>query len=220
MFFKGHVWLLFILTFLLTLFNLQWKDIRRDSWHRYRFDGEDSNDFCHPSAVLRALSKYRRDSTTNDVSRNAVVTVDVGDVTLWSSLCLNLAGGSRTLYSERLGTMGYALNAAVAGILSVPKGPAGAVVLTGDGGFQMSLQELATFQQMKREGDKLLCIVFDNQVLGRVAFGFDKAAGCEMRELPIRYPCVMFRFLKANRSSVCLFLKLMFRCLLQMDPTM
>jgi thiamine pyrophosphate-dependent acetolactate synthase large subunit-like protein len=31
---------------------------------------------------------------------------------------------------------------------------------------------------MKRPGDKLLCIVFDNQVLGRVAFGFDNAEGC------------------------------------------
>jgi hypothetical protein len=43
----------------------------------------------------------------------------------------------------------------------------------------MLLQELATFQQMKRQGDKLLCIVFANQVFGRVAFGFDnRAAGC------------------------------------------
>jgi thiamine pyrophosphate-dependent acetolactate synthase large subunit-like protein len=33
---------------------------------------------------------------------------------------------------------------------------------------------------MKRPGDKLLCIVLDNQVLGRVAFGFDSAEGCDM----------------------------------------
>lgn len=75
--------------------------------------------------------------------------------------------------------MGYALNAGVAAILAKPE-PAGALVLAGDGGFQMTLQELATFQQMKRPGDKLLCIVFDNQLLGRVIFGFDSAAGCDM----------------------------------------
>jgi thiamine pyrophosphate-dependent acetolactate synthase large subunit-like protein len=135
--------------------------------------------YCHPSDVLYALSDLRVDPETDPVSRDAVITVDVGDVTLWASFCLHLHGGSRTLYSERLGTMGYALNAAIAGILCKPE-PAGAVVLAGDGGFQMSLQELATFQQMKRPGDKLLCIVFDNQVLGRVVFGFENAKGCEM----------------------------------------
>jgi thiamine pyrophosphate-dependent acetolactate synthase large subunit-like protein len=75
--------------------------------------------------------------------------------------------------------MGYALNAGVAAVFAQPE-PSGAVVLAGDGGFQMSLQELATFQQLKRPGDKLLCIVLDNQVLGRVAFGFDSAAGCDI----------------------------------------
>lgn len=75
--------------------------------------------------------------------------------------------------------MGYALCGGIAGILA-QDGPAGAVVLAGDGGFQMTLQELATFQQMKRPGDKLLCIIFDNQVLGRVAFGFNDAKGCDV----------------------------------------
>lgn len=128
---------------------------------------------------MGAISRARRNSDVDAVSRNATICVDVGDVTLWASLSLSLQGGSRTLYSERLGTMGYALNAGVAAVLARPA-PAGAIVLAGDGGFQMSLQELATFQQMRRPGDKLLCIVFDNQFLGRVAFGFDNAKGCEM----------------------------------------
>jgi thiamine pyrophosphate-dependent acetolactate synthase large subunit-like protein len=145
----------------------------------FKFNGDESENFCHPAAVLYALSDLRTDPSTDKVSRNATVTVDVGDVTLWASLCLKLAGGSRTLCSERLGTMGYALNAAVAAVFAQPE-PSGAVVLAGDGGFQMSLQELATFQQLKRPGDKLLCIILDNGVLGRVAFGFDSAAGCDI----------------------------------------
>ena len=76
--------------------------------------------------------------------------------------------------------MGYALNAAVAGILAKPE-PAAAICLAGDGGFQMSLQELSTFQQMKRPGDKMLVIVFDNELLGRVVFGFEDAGGCEVK---------------------------------------
>jgi thiamine pyrophosphate-dependent acetolactate synthase large subunit-like protein len=87
---------------------------------------------------MEAISRARRDDTTDMVSRNATVCVDVGDVTLWSSLSLTLQSGSRTLYSERLGTMGYALCAGVAAIKASPS-PRGAVVLAGDGGFQMSL---------------------------------------------------------------------------------
>jgi acetolactate synthase I/II/III large subunit len=147
---------------------------------KYQTDLSDiSPHYCHPALVMGAISRARRDPSTDYTSQYSTICVDVGDVTLWASLSLSLQAGSRTLYSERLGTMGYALNAAVAAILA-RNAPAGATVLAGDGGFQMSLQELATFQQMRRPGDKLLCVVFDNQCLGRVAFGFDNAKGCEM----------------------------------------
>jgi thiamine pyrophosphate-dependent acetolactate synthase large subunit-like protein len=138
-----------------------------------------SESHCHPAVVMGAISRARRIQTTDPVSRHATVCVDVGDVTLWASLSLSLQSGSRTLYSERLGTMGYALNAGVAAILARPA-PAGALVLAGDGGFQMTLQELASFQQHRRPGDKLLCVVLDNCTLGRVAFGFNNAKGCEI----------------------------------------
>jgi len=131
----------------------------------------------HPAAVMAAISRARRNKVTDPVSRNAAICVDVGDVTLWASLSLCLDQGSRTLYSERLGTMGYALCAGVAATCCSSE-PAAAIVLAGDGGFQMTLQELATFQQHKKPGDKLICFVFDNEVLGRVAFGFDDAEGC------------------------------------------
>lgn len=158
----------------------KWRTIDRiHSRLRYQCDyTKTAANHCHPAALLEKLSLLRREDTTNEVFKNATINVDVGDVTLWASLCLSLSGGSRTLYSERLGTMGYALCSGIASILARPA-PAGAVVLAGDGGFQMTLQELSTFQQLKRPGDKLLCIVFDNQTLGRVAFGFNDAKGCE-----------------------------------------
>ncbi|KAL3909845.1 MAG: hypothetical protein SGILL_007924 [Bacillariaceae sp.] len=133
--------------------------------------------YCHPAAVMQAISRVR---LHDEIMKNSPVAVDVGDVTIWSSLSLTLDSGSRTLYSERLGTMGYALCAGVAAIAANPS-PSGAIVLAGDGGFQMTLQELATFQQIKKEGDRLIVFVFDNQVLGRVAFGFDNALGCELQ---------------------------------------
>jgi thiamine pyrophosphate-dependent acetolactate synthase large subunit-like protein len=41
-------------------------------------------------------------------------------------------------------------------------------------------RELATFEQHRRAGDRLTVLVFDNALLGRVAFGFVGARGCEL----------------------------------------
>jgi len=122
--------------------------------------------FCHPAALLRSLS--------GRVRADDVVCVDTGDITLWTSLFLRLSKGTITLSSERLGTMGYALCAGIAA--SLTRGPHGkAIVIAGDGGFQMTMNELGTAVQHKAN---LLIIVLDNGVLGRVEFGFKNAAGC------------------------------------------
>eukprot|EP00438_Fugacium_kawagutii_P020337 Skav209393 [mRNA] locus=scaffold962:7527:8471:- [translate_table: standard] len=63
---------------------------------------------------------------------NDVLCVDVGDVTLWAS---HLLRSPWTLYSERLGTMGYGLCAGI--VASLIRGSTGrAVVVAGDGGIQ------------------------------------------------------------------------------------
>eukprot|EP00956_Cyclotella_meneghiniana_P026984 scaffold59659_cov70-Cyclotella_meneghiniana.AAC.1 len=51
--------------------------------------------------------------------------------------------GQRTLTSEHMGIMGFALNAGLAASLSTSKQ---VLVVAGDGGFQMSLNELATLK--------------------------------------------------------------------------
>tara|TARA_B100000795_G_scaffold126067_1_gene94043 strand:- start:519 stop:836 length:318 start_codon:yes stop_codon:yes gene_type:complete len=51
------------------------------------------------------------------------------------------------------------------------------VVIAGDGGFQMTMNELGTAVQ---HGANLLIIVVDNGVLGRVEFGFSGSQGCEI----------------------------------------
>jgi thiamine pyrophosphate-dependent acetolactate synthase large subunit-like protein len=128
-------------------------------------------EFGHPADVLQAISTI--------LEEDDVVCVDTGDVTLWAALCLTRKSG-RTLSSERLGTMGYALCAGIASCLAKPNEPSTSIVLVGDGGFQMTLNELATFQQCKHPGDRLIVLVFDNELLGRVRFGFADARGCEL----------------------------------------
>lgn len=122
--------------------------------------------YCHPARVLARLG--------NALGPQDVVCVDTGDVTLWASLCLCLSHRTVTLSSERLGTMGYALCAGIAASL-MRGADARVVVVVGDGGFQMTCNELATAVQHKA---RLLIILVDNGLLGRVEFGFKNAKGC------------------------------------------
>lgn len=63
----------------------QWRNIVSC---KKRFDCHDEHvtdeNYCHPAAVLGALSHSRRDKSTDTVSKNAAIAVDVGDVTLVS----------------------------------------------------------------------------------------------------------------------------------------
>ena len=122
--------------------------------------------YCHPARVLAQLG--------GALGPADVVCVDTGDVTLWASLCLCLSRRTVTLSSERLGTMGYALCAGIAASL-MRGAESRVVVVVGDGGFQMTCNELATAVQHKA---RLLIVLVDNGLLGRVEFGFKNAKGC------------------------------------------
>merc|ERR1739848_562041 len=98
------------------------------------------------------------------MKKEDVLCIDTGDVTLWASLCLHLTKGSRTLTSERFGTMGYSLCAGLAACLE--RGDTGrAVCVAGDGGIQMAINELGTVKQIfanSKTKYKLLLVIFDN----------------------------------------------------------
>jgi hypothetical protein len=67
---------------------MQWRKIAdMHNAVRYKFvsDSQASEQhFCHPSDVLHALSTARMDEKMDHVARDAVIAVDVGDVTLVS----------------------------------------------------------------------------------------------------------------------------------------
>eukprot|EP00906_Rhabdomonas_costata_P014195 RCo020426 len=121
--------------------------------------------YCHPGTVLAALGSL--------LGPDDVVTVDAGNITLWTSLCLKLEHGTRVLSSQFMATMGYGLPAGIVAALLRPK--ARAVVICGDGGVQMTLGELAAAQQWKL--GNLVMIIFNNGILSQVDYGFEDTLG-------------------------------------------
>jgi len=93
----------------------------------------------NPCALLEALSARG--------SAAAAYVADVGQHQMWSAQCLHLHEGQRFLTSGGMGAMGYGLPAAIGASFSLQKAPV--VLVAGDGGFQLNLQELQTVVRNK-----------------------------------------------------------------------
>lgn len=94
---------------------------------------------------------------------NAVVVTDVGQNQLWSTQFLALGPTRQLLTSGGLGTMGYGFPAALGAKLGNPG--KSVLAITGDGGFQMNMQELAT--AVIEKIPVIICIL-NNGCLGNV----------------------------------------------------
>lgn len=95
---------------------------------------------------------------------NPVVLVDVGQNQCWCAQSLHLRGThGRILISGGYGTMGCSLPYAVGASIALKEK---VFCITGDGGFQMNIQELET---VRRENLPVKIFVLNNRVLGKIS---------------------------------------------------
>ncbi len=99
----------------------------------------------------------------NQVFPDANIVTDVGQHQMWASQFIKLNKGQEFITSGGLGTMGFGFPAAIGAAVGNPKKPV--VLVTGDGGFQMNMQEMAT--AMTEKIPIVICI-FNNSNLGMV----------------------------------------------------
>ncbi len=93
----------------------------------------------------------------------AMVVTDVGQHQMWAAQYYRVAEAHTWITSGGLGTMGFAVPAAIGARLARPEREVWAIV--GDGGFQMTQAELATLVQ---EGLKINIAIINNGYLGMV----------------------------------------------------
>ena len=94
---------------------------------------------------------------------NAIVVTDVGQHQMWEAQYFHHEQPRTLITSGGLGTMGFALPAAIGAKVACPDKEVW--VIAGDGGFQMTAAELATIAQ---EGLKINIAVINNGYLGMV----------------------------------------------------
>jgi acetolactate synthase-1/2/3 large subunit len=133
-----------------------WRTLR--SWAREADPGHD------PPAMGPLGGRSAIRGLARQIGRDgAAVVTDVGQHQMWLAQELEDAAPGTHLTSGGLGTMGYALPAAIGAAVGGTGRPVW--VVAGDGGFQMTLQELATVVQ---ERIPLRIAVVNNGFLGMV----------------------------------------------------
>jgi acetolactate synthase-1/2/3 large subunit len=111
--------------------------------------GINPNEFMHQLAAASRLA--------------AAFVVDVGQHQMWAAQSLELDPKQRFLTSGGMGAMGFALPAAVGTALACPGLPV--VMIAGDGGFQVNIQELQTILHDRLP---IKMVVLNNQCHGMV----------------------------------------------------
>jgi acetolactate synthase I/II/III large subunit len=94
---------------------------------------------------------------------DCILSSDVGQHQMWAAQYFHFAKPRRWINSGGLGTMGFGLPAAMGAAVGNPEVPS--VLLTGDGSFQMNIQELAT---CKEHDIPVKAVIMNNGYLGMV----------------------------------------------------
>ena len=103
------------------------------------------------------------DELFSRLPQNAVIIADVGQHQMWAAQRYRSSSPRGFITSGGLGSMGFALPAAVGVQLAKPD--TCVLCVSGDGGFQMNIQELATVHRL---GLPVKMVIIDNKYLGMV----------------------------------------------------
>ena len=107
-----------------------------------------------PNLIINEISKH--------LSDDDIICVDVGQHQMWVAQSLDMKSKQRVLFSGGMGAMGCALPTAIGATLSTKKR---AIVIVGDGGFQMNIQEL---EILRRRNLPIKIFIMNNANLGMV----------------------------------------------------
>ncbi|GAM11404.1 acetolactate synthase large subunit [Geobacter sp. OR-1] len=155
-------------------------------WHEEiaAWKGKHPLTYKHAANVIKpqyVIEKLRELSDSD-----AIVATDVGQHQMWTAQFFTFTKPRTLLSSGGLGTMGYGLPAAMGAQAAFPKRQV--IVVCGDGGFQMNLQEMATLVQNRLP---VKIVILNNNFLGMVRqwqeLFFDKRYSSTCMEQPIDF---------------------------------
>lgn len=136
--------------------------INTEKWLAKINEWEEEHPLSMPNSKI-GISPQEICEGINRVFPDANIVTDVGQHQMWASQFIKLNKDQEFITSGGLGTMGFGFPAAIGAAIGNPKKPV--VLITGDGGFQMNMQEMATAMSVKAP---IVICIFNNANLGMV----------------------------------------------------
>ncbi|WP_033541261.1 pyruvate oxidase [Planococcus sp. CAU13] len=130
-------------------FLTKYQEKRKDWYDKLQADMDKETEHLQPQQVIAEVQAI--------LEPEAVVSLDVGSVTLWAARYLHLTD-QKMVVSAWIATMGCGLPGAIAGKLAYPDKQV--VALTGDGGFSMGMQDFVTAVKYDLP---MIIVIFNNQ---------------------------------------------------------
>lgn len=116
--------------------------------------GVKQGNYVNPQTIIEGI---------NHIFDDFIAVTDVGQHQMWTTQFLELNNHKKLLTSGGLGAMGFGFPAALGAQLAFPEKQV--ICITGDGGFQMNMAEMATAVAWELP---VVILVFNNSVLGMV----------------------------------------------------
>ncbi|MBL7741035.1 MAG: biosynthetic-type acetolactate synthase large subunit [Chitinophagaceae bacterium] len=138
----------------------QW--LQRFKDHQQKEEDKVIKDELNPASDVLTMGEVIKE--LNELTKgNAIIVTDVGQHQMVACRYAKFNQSKSNITSGGLGTMGFALPAAIGAAYGDPSRTTVAII--GDGGFQMTLQELGTIMQFKPD---VKIIILNNNFLGMV----------------------------------------------------
>src|SRR5262249_12719571 len=144
-------------------FHRKIKNAKLPDWSGWRAVacGEDRAEL-DPRGLAQPTIRFL-DELFGRLPNHSVILADVGQHQMWAAQRYRSCSPRGFITSGGLGSMGFALPAAIG--VQVSRPDATVLCVSGDGGFQMNIQELATVHRL---GLPIKMVIIDNKFLGMV----------------------------------------------------
>lgn len=123
------------------------------------------------------------DAVSTAFNDDAILVTDVGQNQMFAARYFRFSSPRSVISSGGLGTMGYGIPAAIGAKMGRPSRPV--VLFCGDGGFQMTMQELGTIMEY-RTGVKI--VILNNDYLGNVRQWQELFFNSRFSQTPLKNP--------------------------------
>ncbi|WP_026570563.1 MULTISPECIES: acetolactate synthase large subunit [Sediminibacillus] len=134
-----------------------------DEWLQHLSGYQQENPLWYKNPVKEMVPQWVIEAVHKITNGNAIVTTDVGQHQMWAAQYYAFEEPDRWVTSGGLGTMGFGFPAAIGAQLAKPEETV--IAFVGDGGFQMTLQELSVLQERRLP---VKVIIVNNGALGMV----------------------------------------------------